>query len=67
MSESADDESYLDESFKFPDSIHWQDLPGIWLLDDDIPYLEWKRIKDVYGAPEYSLWGDDEIKPKDAI
>ena len=53
------EESYLDESFTFPESIHWEALPGPWPLNFDVPYIDWKRIKDSFASPEYSLWGDD--------
>ena len=60
---------YLDETFMFPDSIHWEDLPATqWNLDGDVPVIDWARIRNVFPeSPYYSMWGSTGLIPADAI
>ena len=70
MQFSNDDPSvtYFDKSFKFPESIHWEDLPALqWNLDHDVQNIEWKRIKSVFADEQYSMWGSKGLSPADAI
>lgn len=44
------------------------DLPAEqWNLDWDVANLSWKRIKDVFAESYYTLWGNGNINPEDAI
>jgi len=36
-------------------------------LTKDEELIDWKRIRDIYQDDEYSMWGDNGIKPQDAI
>ena len=50
--------SFFDETFTFPDSIHWEDLSDEeYPLSGDEEKLEWLRIKELYGNEFYSMWG----------
>ena len=60
--------SYYDDTFYYPNTIHWSDLPAnSYPLAADTNNIEWKRIKEVYGNKFYSMWGSREINPEDAI
>lgn len=61
-------EPFFDETFTFPDSIHWEDLSDEqYPLSGDEEKLEWKRITELYGNEFYSMWGQGDIRPADAI
>ena len=36
-------------------------------LTDDVEYITWTRIRDQFASEEYSMWGDGDIEPDDAI
>lgn len=69
MRQGAEDSSwsFTDDTFTFPESIHWPDLYDEWLYSEWEPRLHWARIKDRFGGDSYSMWGSQGIAPEDAI
>lgn len=67
---AANTGEWVDESFTFPDAIFWKDMRPTSPGDDQSARAEdtqWLRISDVFDPSEYSLWGSEEISPKDTI
>jgi hypothetical protein len=64
---SPDAPSWTDETFTFPDAVHWENLPGEFDYFDQLEYIEWSRIKNKFGSDSYSMWGREQIRPEDAI
>ena len=62
--------TYTDSSFSWPYAIRWPELPSIsgsdlsnW-VDEEI---DWIRISEEFKRSEFTLWGDNGIRPEDAI
>ena len=62
------DVQYTDTSFAWPYTIRWPDLPsadGADLSSHD--ETNWVRISEEFKRPAFTIWGDNGIRPEDAI
>ena len=62
--------TYTDQSFKWPYTIRWPELPSAegadlshWVDEG----LDWIRISEEFKRSKYTLWGNNGIRPEDAI
>ncbi len=61
---------WTDTTFTFPDAIFWKDMRPTHPSDNESGRssdTQWLRISDVFNTDEFSLWGSEEISPKDTI
>ena len=63
--------TYTDPSFSWPYSIRWPNLPATASGADLSEYVEdeidWLRVSEEFKAPKFTLWGNNGIRPEDAI
>ena len=63
-------EKFTDQTFLWPYSIHWPELPALWgdaSYDIDYVIQGWTRISDAFWDGDYSMWGHKGIRPADSI
>lgn len=59
---------FTDDTFSFPDSIHWPDVPiDQYSLAGQEERIEWTRISNRFWTEDYSMWGENNIEPDDSI
>ena len=60
---------WVDETFPFPEAIFWEDMRPRSPANDESAREHdavWRRISDIFPPDSFSLWGKNEISPKDA-
>ena len=65
----ANSGEWTDASFPFPEALRWPDMPGgaNYSQQHQAENAEWLKISDVFNDSRYSMFGSQQISPKDAV
>ena len=61
------DWNFEDDTFSFPESLHWTDLYGVDDYSRLLTEMDWARVTDRFGGEEFSFWGSEDNDTTDSI